>query len=51
MDPGQFGADGDFFCGSSYVHEVDKPGGAFASGTGNFNEPGQPAVADFADAG
>lgn len=51
MDSGQFGADGDFFCGSGYVPEVDKPEGDFAGGTGNFNEHGQPAVADFSDAG
>lgn len=51
MESGEFGADGDFFCGSGYVPEVDKPEGAFASGPGNFNEPGQPAVADFSDLG
>lgn len=51
MDTGQFSADGDFFCGSGYVPEADRPEGAFAGGTGNFSEPGQPAVADFSDAG
>lgn len=50
MDSGEFGADGDFFCGSGYVPEIDKEG-AFAGGTGNFNESAQPAVADFSDAG
>lgn len=47
----QFAADGDFFCGGGYAPETDKPFGAFASGTGNFNESGQPAAADFFDAG
>ncbi|AIC16959.1 hypothetical protein NVIE_026870 [Nitrososphaera viennensis EN76] len=48
----QFDADGDFFCGSgAVINETDKPSGAFAGGIGNFNEPDQPAVADFSDAG
>jgi hypothetical protein len=49
---GQFAADGDFFCGNgSTILETDKPQGAFAAGTGNFDEPAQPAVANFTDAG
>lgn len=52
QDTGQFSADGDFFCGNgAAILEADKPQGAFAAGTGNFDEPGQPAVADFCDAG
>lgn len=49
---GEFQADGDFFCGSFYVPEAtSKKDGDFASGNGNFNEPDQPAVADFSDIG
>ncbi len=52
QNTGQFDADGDFFCGNgAAILEADKPEGAFVSGTGNFSEPGQPAQADFSDAG
>lgn len=47
---GQFGADGDFFCGNGY-HRNSKVEGDFTTGDGNFNEPAQPALADYSDVG